>query len=43
VKSKPRAFFGGGGGSRPERHKRWRTGNIMLNQFSKDSGGGGRL
>ncbi|KAI6192021.1 hypothetical protein M3Y97_00290900 [Aphelenchoides bicaudatus] len=41
VKSKPRAFFSGG--SRPERHKRWKTGNIMLNQFGSKESGGGRL
>uniref|UniRef100_A0A1I7SMC3 Zonular occludens toxin n=1 Tax=Bursaphelenchus xylophilus TaxID=6326 RepID=A0A1I7SMC3_BURXY len=37
-KAKNRGFFGGGGGTRPERQKRWKTGSIMLNQFGSKEG-----
>ncbi|CAD5229417.1 unnamed protein product [Bursaphelenchus okinawaensis] len=37
-KAKNRGFFRGGGGSRPDRQKRWKTGSIMLNQFGSKDG-----
>lgn len=40
LKSKARGGFFGGGRSRPERQKRWKTGSIMLSQFGSKDGGG---